>query len=138
MPPTVDPLTAMNVLVVEDQVQTRNMIHDVLKSIGVGHIYVAADGADAYDIFLQADRLIDIVVCDWNMPRMSGLELLGKIRARNPEMPFLMITGRADVNSVKSAKLEGVDAYIVKPFTGGQIEVKLRVLAKKRQIGPAR
>jgi two-component system chemotaxis response regulator CheY len=130
---TIDPLSTMNVLVVEDQMPTRNMIHDVLKTIGVGHIYLAADGAEAYDIFLQADRLIDLVVCDWNMPRMSGLDLLAKIRARNADIPFLMVTGRADVNSVKSAKLQGVDAYIVKPFTGGQIEVKLRVLAKKKK-----
>ena len=130
---SIDPLSLMNVLVVEDQMPTRNMIHDVLKTIGVGHIDLAVDGVEAFDVFQQADRLIDLVVCDWNMPRMSGLDLLAKIRARNPDMPFLMVTGRADVNSVKSAKLQGVDAYIVKPFTGGQIEVKLRVLAKKKK-----
>jgi two-component system chemotaxis response regulator CheY len=70
--------------------------------------------------------MIDLVLCDWNMPGRSGLELLQQVRSVGLEVPFVMVTGRADKESVIAAKDAGVTAYISKPFSAAQLEAKMR------------
>jgi two-component system chemotaxis response regulator CheY len=79
----------------------------------------------------NAMDMIDVVICDWNMPKLSGIDLLRQMRSVYPDVPFLMITGRSDVESVSMAKASGVTAYIRKPFSSGASEVKLRVIKSK-------
>lgn len=132
-----DPLAAVSAMVVDDQVQTRNMIKDSLVAIGVGRVYVCGDGDEAVKMLVDAQFPIDAIVCDWMMPRLSGIEVLKQVRLMRPALPFLMVTAKSDVASVKAAMSEGVSGYIVKPFTAAQLEVKLRVLFKRPQAPSA-
>jgi CheY-like chemotaxis protein len=78
-----------------------------------------------------------MMLCDWKMPQMSGLEVLKRVRSRAPDLPFLMITGLADPGSLVEAKSHGVSGYIKKPFSLDQLRKKLaliqRILAHRTQ-----
>lgn len=121
----------LKVLVVEDQNDARRMLRHMLGMLGVTQVFEASDGCHARQFMDTAFDLVNLVVCDWNMPNMSVLEFLRQIRTVEPDMPFL-ITGRGDKNSVLEAKTSGVAGYIVKPFSSAQLEVKLRVIMQKK------
>ncbi len=124
-------LNDLTVLVVDDVKEARQLMRMVLNGLGVHQIFMAVDGKKALDLLGAAEGLIDLVICDWMMPRMTGLELLQQIRSVYPQMPFMMVTGRADLASVKSAKTHNVNAYISKPFSPQQFEKKLVALARQ-------
>ena len=123
-------LKDLRVLVVEDSFQTIALIRTMLSDFGITQIYTAKDGKEALDFLGTCDELIDVVMCDWNMPRMSGLEVLRQVRTVDPDMPFLMVTGAADPDSVLAAKSNGVTAYIAKPFSANVLKKKLNVVAR--------
>ena len=123
-------LRKTHILVVEDNIRTMRLIMAVLKDMGVGQIFSASDGHEAQSFLDGAKDLINLIICDWNMPRMSGLELLKQVRMSDPEMPFLMVTARGNVDSVVAAKKSGVSAYIVKPFSPAELEQKVVALAR--------
>ena len=123
-------LKDLRVLVVEDSFQTIALIRTMLTDFGITQIYTAKDGKEALDFLGTCDELIDVVMCDWNMPRMSGLEVLRQVRTVDPDMPFLMVTGSADPDSVLAAKSNGVTAYIAKPFSANVLKKKLNVVAR--------
>lgn len=121
----------LKILVVDDQLEVRAMIRNMLTELGITQIFEASDGKEAMIFTDSAMDMIDIVICDWNMPKMSGIDLLKQMRSVYPEVPFLMITGRSDVESVSIAKSSGVTAYIRKPFSPAHLEIKLRVIKSK-------
>jgi DNA-binding response OmpR family regulator len=118
----------LRVLLAEDDESTRHMIRSSLKRIGVRDVVLAADGDEALAAFKAAVERLDLIVCDWLMPGLSGLDLLKEVRGIRPDMPFVMLTGKADFPSVKAAADAGVSAYITKPFTLKQLEDKLRAV----------
>jgi two-component system chemotaxis response regulator CheY len=73
----------------------------------------------------------DLILCDWNMPVMSGMEFFRALREKGNVTPFLMITGRSDHNSIMEARSTGVEGYLRKPFSSKQIETRLRILAAR-------
>ena len=107
------------------------MIRGMLTELGITQIFEASDGKEAMVFTDNALDMIDVVICDWNMPKLSGLELLRQMRSVSPDIPFLMITGRSDVDSVSQAKASGVTAYVRKPFSPAHLEIKLRVIKSK-------
>lgn len=121
-------LMNLKVLLVEDQVEARAIMRNMLGELGISQIFEAPDGREALNFIDSAFDFIDMVVCDWNMPKMSGVELLRQLRAVYPDMPFLMVTGRGDLESVVEAKSSGVTGYIRKPFSSKQLEAKLRII----------
>lgn len=121
----------LKVLIVEDQAEARSMLKNMLALIGVHQIFEAADGKEALSFIDGAFDFIDMIICDWNMPNMDGGELLRQVRSTGENIPFLMITGRGDKESVLQAKESGVSGYIRKPFSSIQLEAKLRVLVHK-------
>lgn len=121
----------LKILIVDDQQDVRAMLRSMLGELGITQIFEAADGKEAMTFTDAALDMIDIVICDWNMPKLSGIELLRQMRSVTPNVPFLMITGRSDLDSVAEAKASGVSAYIRKPFSPAQLEVKLRVIKSK-------
>ncbi len=123
-------LKDLRVFVVEDSFQTIALIRTMLTDFGITQIYTAKDGKEALDFLGTCDELIDVVMCDWNMPQMSGLEVLRQVRTVDPDMPFLMVTGAADPDSVLAAKSHGVTAYIAKPFSANILKKKLNVVAR--------
>jgi len=121
-------LENLKVLIVDDQSEIRSLIREVLVEAGIYQIFEAGDGRSAMQ-FVDADfDMVNLIVCDWNMPGMNGVDFLRQIRSVFPDLPFLMITGRCDKKSVIEAKLAGVSAYISKPFSPIQLEMKIRNL----------
>lgn len=124
-------LEKLNVLVVEDNPKTRKLIEAVLNDMRVGQVFTANDGREAQTFLETGNGLINLIICDWNMPRMSGLELLKQVRNDHPDIPFLMVTARGTIDSVLTAKQSGVSAYIVKPFSPAMLEEKVVTLSRR-------
>ena len=122
----------LRVLVVEDDQHTMLLIRRMLLDLGVVNIFAASDGPEALRLLGSFDGrdIIDVVLCDWKMPNMSGLDVLKQIRTCDPDMPFLMITGVADVDSVIEAKAYSVTGYIKKPFSMEILRKKLRIVQR--------
>jgi len=121
----------LKILIVEDQADTRAMMKEMMTELGITQIFEAKDGRQALEFIDTAFDFVDMVVCDWNMPSMSGVELLRQIRTVDTSLPFLMVTGRDDMDSVVEAKSSGVTAYIRKPFSAAQLEAKMRIASKR-------
>ena len=126
-------MSDLKVLVVEDQSEVRSMLRNMLLELGINQVFESNDGRQALDFIDSAFDFVDLIICDWNMPNMNGVELLRQLRSVDPNMPFLMITGRTDVDSVVEAKSSGVTAYITKPFSPVQLEAKLRIIMHRMQ-----
>ena len=124
-------LENLKILVVEDNLQARTMIRMVCKELGINQVFTANDGKEALEFLGACEDLVDIIICDWNMPRLSGIKLLNQVRSVDPDMPFVMLTGLADIESVTTARVGGVSAYLRKPFSPGQLETKIRYLAER-------
>ena len=118
--------TSMKVLVVDDFATMRRIIKGVLKQLGFNNIVEAEDG------FLALEHLkkeqIGLIVSDWNMPNMSGLDLLKAVRgdANFKEIPFIMVTAEGQKENVVEAVKAGVSNYIIKPFTPDTFNEKLQ------------
>ena len=123
-------LKDLRVLVVEDSLEAASLIHSMLQEIGINQVFTSKDGRHALDFLGTCDDLVDLVLCDWKMPRMSGLDLLRQLRTVDANLPFIMITGVADTSSVHLAMASGVTAYIRKPFSSQQLKKKLRVMTR--------
>jgi two-component system chemotaxis response regulator CheY len=134
-------LSEIKVLVVDDDLQIRNIIKSLLTALGVKEVTIAVNGQEAYDILKVPPsstqgggrRKFDLVVCDWMMPVMTGIDLLHKVRADSflKETPFLMVTAENEHDNIVKAIGEGVTDYVVKPFTATILEQKLRKIVAK-------
>ena len=115
----------MTVLVVDDFSTMRRIVRNILRDLEFKNILEAENGSSALDILNSQD--VDLVVSDWNMPKMSGLELLKSVRAtdRLKNIPFLMVTAEAQKENIVEAVKAKVSNYIVKPFTAATMAEKL-------------
>ena len=109
--------TKMNILVVDDFATMRRIVRNILKQLGYENILEADDGANALEV-LKREK-IQFIISDWNMPQMSGIELLKTVRATEEwkDLPFLMVTAEGQKENVIEAVKNRVNNYIVKPFT---------------------
>jgi two-component system chemotaxis response regulator CheY len=121
----------MKVLVVDDFSTMRRIVKNTLRQIGFVTIEEAEDGQKAYDRLVS--EKFDFVVSDWNMPNMTGIDLLRKVRATPSikSIPFLMVTAEAKQENVVEAIKAGVSNYIVKPFTVGTLQEKVAKIFKE-------
>jgi two-component system chemotaxis response regulator CheY len=122
----------MKVLVVDDFLTMRRILKNILKQVGFKTMEEAEDGAQALDMIKNADPTFDLIIADWNMPKMTGIELLKAIRA-DPELkhlPVIMVTAEAQKSRVLEAVQAGVSNYIVKPFTAETVKAKLEQVFK--------
>jgi DNA-binding response OmpR family regulator/Tfp pilus assembly protein PilF len=125
----------LNVLVVDDMRAIRLMLRRMLLHLGVqGDIEEAGDGQEAWE--LLQERPFDLVVCDINMPRMNGLDLLRHLRAtaRYQTTPFLMISGEVSEDIIAVSAESEVDGYLLKPFKIDALESRLRTILKHRYL----
>ena len=120
----------LNVLVIDDQPVARDMVRAILRSAGFSGILVAEDASQAEVLIRQ--RHIDLIICDWNMPGMTGLDFLQMVRSISEyrSTPFIMLTAEASRESVESAISSGVSDYLVKPFTADTLLAKVRTCMK--------
>lgn len=122
----------MKVLVVDDFATMRKIVRNILKQIGFEDITEAEDGSAALRVI--KNEPIGLVVTDWNMPNMSGLDLLREIR-QNPEtarLPVLMVTAEGLKENVMDAVKAGVNNYVVKPFTAEVLQEKIETIFKRQ------
>ncbi|MFK7838936.1 MAG: response regulator [Bdellovibrionales bacterium] len=126
-------MSDLKILIVEDQGEVRSMLRNMLMELGVTQIFESHDGREALQFIDSAFDFINVIICDWNMPNMNGVELLRQLRTVDTTIPFLMVTGRSDIESVVEAKSSGVTAYISKPFSPQQLEAKLRIIVTRMQ-----
>jgi two-component system chemotaxis response regulator CheY len=115
----------MRVLVVDDFSTMRRIIKNILRQLGLNNIVEADDGTTAWDT-LNKDK-IDFIISDWNMPHMTGIDLLRKVRASDEfsDLPFLMVTAEAQQENLIEAVQAKVSNYIVKPFTPDTLKQKI-------------
>ncbi|MCR9206234.1 MAG: response regulator [Halobacteriovoraceae bacterium] len=120
----------MKTLVIDDMMTMRKIITKMLKQIGFTNVSEADDGATAWPLIQQAQESgepFDFIVSDWNMPKMSGLDLLIKIRETEgiKDTPFLMVTAEAEQSNVVKVVQAGVSNFVVKPFKPDTLKEKI-------------
>ncbi len=118
----------LRVLLVEDDAFALRLAMAVLKQLGVTRIVAVKDGQAAMNQLADDETHFDLIISDWNMPNVTGLDLLKHVRRTWENMPFLMLTGNANEDFVRAAQANKVDAYIIKPFSPAQLKQKIMVL----------
>lgn len=115
----------MPILIVDDYKTMLRIIRNLLKQLGFDNVDEATDGSSALQKLRDKD--FSLVISDWNMEPMSGLQLLKEVRTdtKLKEMPFIMITAESKSENVIAAKQAGVSNYIVKPFNAATLKGKL-------------
>ncbi len=115
----------MSVLIVDDYKTMLRIIRNLLKQLGFNNVDESPDGSSALQKL--RDKSYGLVISDWNMEPMSGLQLLKEVRAdvQLKEVPFIMITAESKSENVIAAKEAGVSNYIVKPFNAATLKGKL-------------
>src|SRR5277367_4232588 len=116
---------SMNVLIVDDYKTMLRIIRNLLKQIEFNNVEEASDGADALTKLRGGN--FGLVISDWNMAPMTGLQLLQEVRAdaKLKATPFIMVTAESKAENVVAAKLAGVNNYIIKPFNAETLKQKL-------------
>ncbi|WP_434025558.1 chemotaxis response regulator CheY [Neptuniibacter halophilus] len=123
----------MKILVVDDFSTMRRIIRKLLSELGFKNIIEAEDGTKALTVL--KNEHIDFVLTDWNMPNMTGLDLLKEIR-NNPELssiPVLMVTAESKREQITAAAMAGVNGYIVKPFSAVTLQEKVNKIFERLQ-----
>jgi len=122
--------TSIKILIVDDFATMRRILKNILKQLDFKNLVEADDGTSAWEILEGQD--VDLIISDWNMPKMTGLELLKKVRSSDKykTTPFLMVTAEAQKQNVIEAVQAGVSNYVVKPFTAEAISDKLEKILK--------
>ena len=121
----------LHVLVVDDMDSIRSLVNSTLNELGVRKIYLVPNGSVAWKQL--KDTRIDLIICDWDMPQMSGLELLRLVRASKPhsQIPFLMLTATTEKEKVMEAVEAGASDYLAKPFSPKDLEYRVIKLLRK-------
>ncbi|MBE9396403.1 chemotaxis response regulator CheY [Pontibacterium sp. N1Y112] len=115
----------IKILVVDDFSTMRRIIKNLLKELGLTNVVEADDGATALPILKQGG--IEFLITDWNMPNMTGIELIRHVRS-DPNLsniPVLMVTAEAKREQIIAAAQAGVNGYVVKPFTAVTLKEKI-------------
>ena len=115
----------MPILIVDDYKTMLRIIRNLLKQLGFDNVDEATDGSAALNKLRE--KSFSLVISDWNMEPMTGLQLLKEVRSdqKLKEMPFIMVTAESKTDNVIAAKAAGVSNYIVKPFNAATLKTKL-------------
>lgn len=120
----------MDILVVDDASTMRRIVRGLLRELSLKNIREAENGSDALEELRR--KKADLVISDWNMPQMTGIELLRAIRSDTAlkDVPVLMVTAEAKKENIMEAVQAGVNNYIVKPFSAETLQDKLNKIFK--------
>ncbi len=129
------PETSPNlILVVDDEINIRELIKEFLEEEGNFQIITASNGREALELFQKHSREIAIIMSDIKMPLMDGLELLRELRAIEPEAVVVMISALTDIQSAINAMDRGAYSYITKPFKVSELLIMVRRAVEKRKL----
>lgn len=123
-------------LIVDDFSNMRKIIKKILQDAGYDNAQEASDGYKAYQLLVEyskAKKPFEFVIIDWNMPAMSGIELLKKCRSEEvfKKLPFMFVTAESENKQITEAMNFGAIEYVVKPFSPAQLKEKLQSAYKK-------
>ena len=123
----------MKILIVDDFSTMRRIIENVLRHLGFNDTHEAADGNSALAMLQNGN--FDFLVTDWNMPGMSGIDLLKAVRAdaKLASLPVLMVTAESKREQIIEAAQAGVNGYIVKPFTAVTLKAKIEKIFERME-----
>lgn len=119
----------LRILVVDGEPEIHDLIDYVLREIGFIKVHKAMDGNHAWRMFHDTELNYDIVLCEWILPGIDGIELLKRIRAEDKDIPFVMLSVKVTQELVTAARELGVTAFVGKPFTAGDLRSKVETLA---------
>ncbi len=121
---------SLEVLLVDDLSNMRRLMKNIIKNLGFKTIHEAGDGKEALGVLQRHD--IGLIISDWNMPHMTGIEFLRQVRAmdNHKNTPFLMVTAEATRDNIIEAIGAGVSNYVVKPVQADIVEEKLQSILK--------
>jgi two-component system, chemotaxis family, chemotaxis protein CheY len=119
------PDTNIKILIVDDFATMRRIVKNILVQLGYKNIIEADDGTTALAVL--KNEKVDLIISDWNMPKMTGLDLLKTVRGNDATagLPFIMVTAEAQQDNIIQAVKAKVSQYIVKPFTAETLQEKL-------------
>jgi two-component system chemotaxis response regulator CheY len=115
----------LSVLIVEDDIDMARLIEALLRDMGASRIERARNGRQAINYLRKNLDIYDLIISDWEMPEVSGIELLRELRKRRPQLPFLMLTANRGSAEILAAKDARVTAYMSKPFKVGDLQMKI-------------
>ena len=120
------------ILVIDDMMMARMLARRALNDLGYNNIVEAIDGEEGWKT-LESEDDIGLIISDWNMPHLSGFDLLKRVRAdhRFQKIPFMMITAEGDATQIQAALQEGVDGYLTKPLDFTLFKAKLEYTYRK-------
>jgi len=130
-----DANSSLRVLVVDDEQVNRDLVTIVLESLGVSQIDKATDGADALNRVQTATEPYGLIICDWDMPNMTGVEFLEAIRTDGKTMPFVMLTARTGTAEFNDAKRKGADYFLMKPLDVDGLQLRMGSIVSKAAAG---
>lgn len=131
-------IETLRVLVAEDQEESLTILVTILEDMGVKQVDTASDGREAFDKIKVAKYPYDIILCDWDMPELSGLEIHQKASASNTlnGAHFCMVTGVSEAGRIREAIQQGINDYIVKPVDPNTLEAKLKATVDAKKALP--
>ena len=118
----------MRALVIDDSAVTRGIIKQILNAMGF-EVFEAGDGREGLDRVRELDGL-DLILLDWNMPRMDGIQFLRMLRAQTAlaSLPVMMVSSNNEAENIAASLNAGANEYIMKPFTEDVMRAKLELL----------
>lgn len=124
----------LNILIVDDMESIRSLVRASLSTLGAKRVAMAPDGLYAWQI-LKTNK-VDMIICDWDMPKLSGIELLKRVRGskNHKHIPFLLLTASSDKSRVTDAIRMGVSDYLSKPFQPKELEFRIIKLLRKVKL----
>ena len=129
-------LSKLHILVVEDEIYTRELMTRVLKGIGTGKISSAKDGWKALAILQEAKWRVDVILLDLQMPRVNGYEFLKKLHDELlpplSDTPVIIISGRSEKKALDRVHGLGVDLTLLKPITADQVVTRIKAAVRKK------
>jgi len=118
-------MSTKSILIVDDMKTIRLKLKQICKELGIENVYEAVDGTQALEMLEGVS--VDLILSDWNMPNMTGIEMVGKIRD-NPKLsrtPIIFITSENEKGAILKSLMSGVTDYIVKPFPDAIVKQKI-------------
>ena len=128
-------MSKLHVLVVEDEIFVRHVIEEALKQNETGQISSAANGYEALTVLQEAERKVDVILLDLNMPRMNGFEFIKKLRNELSPLlsktPVIVISGRSDSEAHEKLEKLGVDLFLLKPITADHVVTRINAAMRR-------
>lgn len=123
-------IAAVRFLIVDDNAPMRALLRTILSSLGAGYVADAADGRTAFERLKECDA--DIVICDWNMSPIDGVEFTNMVRngadSPNPFVPIIMLSGHAEMARIVEARDAGVHEFMAKPVSAAKLFGRIKAI----------